>query len=69
MRQTDEIKEAEEDLMNHFFFSHPPQIQPKQNLFKSIFNFVNNVLKNAWYLFNYFCWFIIFILCLFALLG
>ena len=71
MHQTDEItiQEAEEDLINHFLYSNPSKIKSKQNLFKSIFNFVNQVLKNAWYAFNYFCWFIIFILCLLALLG
>ena len=62
MRQTDEIKEAEEDLMNHFFFSHPPQIQPKQNWF---FNLIDSI----WKVINYICWFIIFSLCFIAFLG
>lgn len=55
MQQTDEItiKEAEEDLMHHFLYSHPPV--KKQNLF---LRFIN---KAGWA-------FVIFVIIL-ALLG
>lgn len=64
MRQTDEItiQEAEEDLINHFLYSDPSQTKPKQNWFF-------NLIDGTWKVINYICWFIIFILCLFALLG
>ena len=64
MRQTDEItiQEAEEDLINHFLYSDPSQTKPKQNWFF-------NLIDGTWKVINYICWFIIFSLCLLALLG
>ena len=64
MRQTDEItiQEAEEDLINHFLYSTPSQMKPKQNWFF-------NLIDGTWKVINYICWFIIFGLCFIALLG
>tara|TARA_B100001093_G_scaffold214126_1_gene205388 strand:+ start:242 stop:418 length:177 start_codon:yes stop_codon:yes gene_type:complete len=58
MQQTDEItiKEAEEDLMHHFLYSHPPV--KKQNPFITLLRKTNKA-----------GWIITFFLIIFGLLG